>query len=479
MTNSEWSQFLFINIIILTTLFACNINFAFGTDPFLQQKKDRVDEPLPGQNFNINFKHYSGYITVNEDVGRTLFYWFIEADHVDPTSKPLLLWLNGGPGCSSIAFGEAEEIGPFHINSDGKTLYLNPYSWNKVANILYIDSPTGVGFSYSENSSDILNNGDKRTAEDNLIFLQKWFERFPQYKETDFFISVISGESYAGHYVPQLSQVIVKHNSATKQNSINLKGYMVGNALTDDFNDQLGIFQFMWTNGMISDQTFKLLNLLCDFQSVEHPSKSCEKILEIADNELGNIDPYSVFTPPCHGSANQRVKRTHSVGRLRSVYDPCTEKHSTIYFNRPEVQRILHVDPDHKPAKWETCNDVVGINWKDSPRTVLDIYRELIPTGLRIWIFSGNTDAVIPVTSTRYTIAALKLPTVSPWRAWYDDGEVGGWTQEYDGLTFVNVRGAGHEVPLHRPKLALTLFKAFLAGTSMPTLEPLSLTAAY
>ncbi|KAK2421970.1 serine carboxypeptidase [Trifolium repens] len=475
MTNSELSQFLFINIILLGTLFTCNINFAFGTDPFLQQKKDRIVEPLPGQNFNINFKHYSGYITVNEDVGRTLFYWFIEADHVDPTSKPLLLWLNGGPGCSSIAFGEAEEIGPFHINSNG-TLYLNPYSWNQVANILYIDSPVGVGFSYSKNSTDIRNNGDKRTAEDNLIFLLKWFERFPQYKETDFFIS---GESYAGHYVPQLSQVIVKHNSATKQNSINLKGYMVGNAVTDDFNDQLGIFQFMWSSGMISDQTFKLLNLLCDFQSIEHPSKSCEKILEIADNELGNIDPYSVFTPPCHGSANQRVKRTHSIGRLRSVYDPCTESHSIIYFNRPEVQKALHVDPDHKPAKWETCNMEVNTNWKDSPRTVLDIYRELIPTGLRIWIFSGNTDAVIPVTSTRYTIAALKLPTVSPWRAWYDDGEVGGWTQEYDGLTFVNVRGAGHEVPLHRPKLALTLFKAFLAGTSMPTLEPLSLTAAY
>jgi hypothetical protein len=94
-------------------------------------------------------------------------------------------------------------------------------------------------------------------------------------------------------------------------NNIYLCLLQVGNALTDDFNDQLGIFQFMWSSGMISDQTFKLLNLLCDFQSVEHPSKSCEKILEIADNELGNIDPYSVFTPPCHGSANQRVKRTH------------------------------------------------------------------------------------------------------------------------------------------------------------------------
>ncbi|KAI5445775.1 Serine carboxypeptidase-like 29 [Lathyrus oleraceus] len=154
------------------------------------------------------------------------------------------------------------------------------------------------------------------------------------------------------------------------------------------------------------------------------------------------------------------------IRRLRSAYDPCTEKHITIYFNLPEVQRTLHVGPDHKPAKWETCSDVVDINWKDSPRSVLDIYRQLIPTGLRVWIFSSNTDAVIPVTSTRYTINALKLSTV------------GGWTQEYAGLTFVNVRGAGHEVPLHRPKLALTLFKAFLAGTSMPTLELVTLVAA-
>ncbi|XP_050918893.1 serine carboxypeptidase II-2 [Lathyrus oleraceus] len=163
----------------------------------------------------------------------------------------------------------------------------------------------------------------------------------------------------------------------------------------------------------------------CDFQSVAHPSHSCEKILDIADREMGNIDPYSIFTPSCHANDNQLVKMCMScllqgIRRLRSAYDPCTEKHITIYFNLPEVQRTLHVGPDHKPAKWETCSDVVDINWKDSPRSVLDIYRQLIPTGLRVWIFSSNTDAVIPVTSTRYTINALKLSTVSPWRAWYD-----------------------------------------------------------
>jgi len=85
----------------------------------------------------------------------------------------------------------------------------------------------------------------------------------------------------------------------------------VGNALTDDFSDQLGMFQFMWSSGMISDQTFKLLNLLCDFQPVEHPSDSCDKIWDIAYEEMGNIDPYSVFTPPCHANDNHLDKRKH------------------------------------------------------------------------------------------------------------------------------------------------------------------------
>ncbi|PON70422.1 Serine carboxypeptidase-like [Parasponia andersonii] len=445
---------------------------SFSTDPLAQQRLDRV-EKLPGQTFNVSFQHYSGYVTVNEESGRALFYWFIEAVE-DPDSKPLVLWLNGGPGCSSIAFGEAEEVGPFHIEPDAKILYLNPYSWNQVANLLFIDSPVGVGFSYSNTSSDLLNNGDKRTAHDSLEFLLKWFERFPQYKGRDFYIT---GESYAGHYVPQLSQAIVRYNFAKREKAINLKGYMVGNALTDDHHDHLGVFEFMWSAGLISDETYKLLNLLCDFQSFVHTSNSCDKILDIASEELGNIDTYSIYTPACPANvsqSNQLQKRMHRVGRINQKYDPCTEKHSTVYFNSPEVQQALHVNPDHAPSKWETCSDVVSSTWKDSPVSVLDIYHELIHSGLRIWVFSGDTDAVIPITSTRYSIDALKLPTIGPWRAWYDDGEVGGWTQEYAGLTFVSVRGAGHEVPLHRPKQALTLIKSFLSGLSMPSPELVS-----
>ncbi|OVA10301.1 Peptidase S10 [Macleaya cordata] len=467
--------FLILNLVVQLQRGSCTSSFDDNiyhsdiiTNSTNQKDLDRVLK-LPGQSFNVSFAHYSGYVTVNKESGRALFYWFFEAVE-DPSSKPLLLWLNGGPGCSSIAYGEAEEIGPFHIKADGKTLYLNPYSWNQVANVLFLDSPVGVGFSYSNNSKDLLDNGDERTAKDSLAFLSNWLERFPEYKGRDFYIS---GESYAGHYVPQLAETIVKHHWITGDKSINLKGYMVGNALTDDYHDHLGVFQFMWSAGLISDRTFKLLNVYCDFESFIHTSSQCDKMLDIASNELGNIDAYSIYTPSCTGNGqflNKIRRRFHSVARVGEKYDPCTEAHSTVYFNLPEVQKALHVNPAVAPSKWETCSNEINSNWKDSPRSMLPIYKELIGAGLRIWMFSGDTDAVIPVTSTRYSIDALKLPTVSPWRAWYDDGQVGGWTQEYAGLTFVSVRGAGHEVPLHKPKLALALIKAFLSGSPMPTL---------
>ncbi|KAK2989812.1 hypothetical protein RJ640_021981 [Escallonia rubra] len=77
----------------------------------------------------------------------------------------------------------------------------------------------------------------------------------------------------------------------------------------------------------------------------------------------------------------------------------------------------------------------------------------------------GDTDAVLPLTATRYSINALQLKTINHWYAWYDKQQVGGWSQVYEGLNYVTVRGAGHEVPLGRPRLAI-LSLNYLAGTN-------------
>ncbi|GLJ15423.1 hypothetical protein SUGI_0253140 [Cryptomeria japonica] len=427
------------------------------------QERDKITH-LPGQPNNIEFSQYSGYVTVNEQAGRALFYWLTEAT-TNPSSKPLVLWLNGGPGCSSVAYGAAEELGPFHINSDGKTLFLNPYSWNKLANILFLESPAGVGFSYTNTSSDLQTSGDKRTAEDAYVFLINWLERFPQYKYRDFYIA---GESYAGHYVPQLAQVVYRNSKGLQKPVINLKGFMVGNAVTDDYHDLIGTFEYWWSHALISDSTYKLLKDTCDFTSSQHPSDPCQIALNQADMEQGNIDAYSIFTPTCNISGSQRHKlQSHYPWRYKA-YDPCTERYSELYFNQPEVQKAFHANSTGIPYSWSTCSTTLEKYWKDSPRSMLPIYQELIQAGIRIWVFSGDTDAVVPVTATRYSIDALKLPTLVNWYPWYDKGEVGGWTQIYKGLSLVTVRGAGHEVPLHQPRKAFILFNAFLQGKPMP-----------
>lgn len=453
------SQFLVLGFLYLV-LCSC---FSYS---LADQDKDKITV-LPGQPTNVDFNQYSGYVTVNQQAGRALFYWLIESPASrKPESRPLILWLSGGPGCSSVAYGAAEEIGPFRIRPDGKTLYLNPYSWNKLANLLFLESPAGVGFSYTNTTSDLYTAGDGRTAEDAYTFLVNWFERFPQYKHTDFYIA---GESYAGHYVPQLSQIVYERNKGIANPEINFKGFMVGNAVTDDYHDYVGTFEYWWTHGLISDSTYRSLRIACESGSTEHPSLDCMTALKSAEMEQGNIDRYSIFTRPCNGTASLRRNLRGHYPWMSRAYDPCTERYSEVYFNHPEVQKALHANVTGISYPWRTCSEIVGDNWTDSPLSMLPIYKELIAAGLKIWVFSGDTDAVVPVTATRYSIDALKLPTVINWYPWYDNRKVGGWSQVYKGLTFVTVTGAGHEVPLHRPRQAFILFRSFLESKPMPS----------
>ncbi|KAG8651896.1 hypothetical protein MANES_06G035575v8 [Manihot esculenta] len=429
-----------------------------------EQELDRISA-LPGQP-PVSFSQFSGYVTVNEKHGRALFYWFTEATSL-PHEKPLVLWLNGGPGCSSVAYGASEEIGPFRINRTASSLYLSNFSWNSEANILFLESPAGVGFSYTNTSSDLKDSGDKRT-----VFLIRWFSRFPQYKFRDFYIA---GESYAGHYVPQLAKKIHDYNKGHPHPIINLKGFIVGNAVTDNYRDSIGTVTYWWSHSMISDRTYRSILKNCNFKEDNKTSKRCDDSVNYAINhEFGYIDQYSIYTPACIQLKNvttavRSLRLRNSLLQRRVFgYDPCSENYAEKYFNRPDVQKAMHANVTGIPYKWTACSDELIKNWKDSESTMLPIYKELITAGLRIWVFSGDTDSVVPVTATRFSLSHLNLTVKTRWYPWYSDNQVGGWSEVYDGLTFATVRGAGHEVPLFQPRRAFTLFKSFLAEKELP-----------
>lgn len=433
----------------------------------LERDADKI-LALPGQPADVRFKQYSGYVNVHGQDGRALFYWLTEAT-VDAPSKPLLLWLNGGPGCSSIAYGASEEIGPFRINKNGTGLHVNEYSWNKVANLLFLESPAGVGFSYTNTTTNLYNTGDTRTAEDAYVFLVKWFQRFPNYQGREFYIA---GESYAGHYVPQLAKLVYERNRRVSKPYINFRGFLVGNAVTDNKYDNLGTVDFWWSHAIISDSLHSQIRRHCDF-SVAETSTTCSSLMNSVSQQTGHIDPYNIYMPSCSNPLGRNrhhllFKRALFKG-LPEGYDPCIENNAEVYFNRADVQRAFHANTTHIAYPWTACSSTLLRNWQDSALSVLPIYKELIGTGLRIWIFSGDVDSVVPVTATRYSLARLQLKVKTQWYPWYHNEQVGGWTEIYEGLTFATVRGAGHEVPLFQPERALTLISAFLAGQPLPT----------
>lgn len=145
-----------------------------------------------------------------------------------------MLWLNGGPGCSSLT-GLLMELGPCRVQPGGNGTAVNPHSWNNQANIVFLDQPINVGFSYT-NGEQVSNTVD--AANDVYAFLQLFLTTYKQYKDLDFHVT---GESYAGHYVPAIGAKIAAENEAlegmhalgSEKVEIKLTGLAIGNGLTD------------------------------------------------------------------------------------------------------------------------------------------------------------------------------------------------------------------------------------------------------
>eukprot|EP01111_Echinosteliopsis_oligospora_P005467 TRINITY_DN1881_c0_g1_i1.p1 TRINITY_DN1881_c0_g1~~TRINITY_DN1881_c0_g1_i1.p1 ORF type:complete len:459 (-),score=135.72 TRINITY_DN1881_c0_g1_i1:75-1451(-) len=452
---------------ILLVVATCLLSFVVADDQITS---------LPGIE-NVPFAQYAGYINVNETTGRNLFYWFTESRN-DPATDPVILWLNGGPGCSSLG-GLFEELGPFIPNPDGKTLSLNNYSWNMVANVIFLESPSGVGFSYSTNKEDY-QVGDVRTANDSYLFLLSFFQQYPQFAKNPFFVT---GESYGGHYVPNLAKRILDGNKANPPLQINLQGFAAGNAWTDAPLDNYGAAFYWWTHALISDHTFNTLNDTCDFFDIGplagYNPTVCADYQNKASAEMGNIDIYDIYVDVCLSERNPGYHLMKKIAEGDSKYAtsakiitnnkglqyaPCVDDYVTSYLNIDEVKQAIHADSS---ITWTGCASQVNYSYTDLLASMLPVYQDILADGsIRILVYSGDVDAIVPITGTRIWLSKLNLKETAGWRPWIgSSGQVGGYTTKYDGLTFSSVRNAGHLVPGTQPQRALDLISSFFADT--------------
>ncbi|XP_059063481.1 serine carboxypeptidase-like 45 [Cryptomeria japonica] len=435
---------------------------------------------LPGQPA-VPFKQYAGYVTVDRNYDRALFYYFVEAEK-NPSSKPLVLWLNGGPGCSSLGVGAFSENGPFQPS---KTILVqNDYSWNKEANVLYLESPAGVGFSYSNTTSFYEGVNDRRTALDNLVFFIRWFKKFPAYKTRDLYLT---GESYAGHYIPQLAERMLRYNR--KYKIFNLKGVAIGNPLMKFGNDLNARAEFLWSHGLICDQSYKEMVYTCNYSRYVHEfyrhnlSAACNEVNSLISQEVSDfIDNYDVTLDVCLSSIGMQSKTLNSMLFQRKneenpqLPDVCVGDESTTYLNRLDVQEAMNIRLTGAAKQWSPCSRKLHYDHLNLEISTVHLLGELVKAGIRVFVYSGDQDSVIPLTGTRtliYNLAAeLKLNTSAPYRVWFEGNQVGGWTQVYsNSLSYATVRGGSHEVPFSQPERSLVLFKSFLKGEPLPYIK--------
>ncbi|KAK9756278.1 hypothetical protein RND81_01G086400 [Saponaria officinalis] len=459
--------------------------------------KSALVTQLPGFNGIFPSKHYSGYVTIDESHGRKLFYYFVESER-SPAKDPVVLWLNGGPGCSSFD-GYVYEHGPFNFEKSTTEglpkMHINPYSWSKVSNIIYLDSPAGTGYSYSLNQSDYVT-GDLKTASDTHAFLLKWLGIFQEFVANPFFIA---GESFAGIYIPTLASEIIKGLDAGLKPIINLKGYMIGNGVTDEVFDGNALVPFVHGMGLISDDLYQAAVLKCQGKYYDPTSDVCKKILSEIDQQVSQLNMYNILEPCYHGPGKSVLNsgsfktlgqterplpvRVRMFGRawplrasvkagfvltwpqLSNTYSvPCTDDEvASLWLNNQAVRKALHVEEGIAVDPWELCTN--KIEYTHDAGSMIEYHRNLTKRGIRAFIYSGDHDMCVPYTGSEAWTKSLGYKIVDAWRPWFTNNQVAGYTQGYDkNLTFLTIKGSGHTVPEYKPQESLRFYDLFLSG---------------
>lgn len=414
-------------------------------------------------------KQYSGYLDVSEE--RHLFFWFFEARN-NPQTAPVVIWLNGGPGCSSTT-GLFFALGPCVIGEDGKNTTVNEWSWNTNANMLFIEQPAGVGYSY--NTGPTVDNSFV-AADDMWVFLQLFYKRFGGYSRE----LHVAGESYGGTYVPHIARAVWEKNKQVKKNKelekVELASILIGNGLTDPYF-QFGVMHEWLCNGKwkVWDKDSKQCRKLSrDVKTCQRLVKSCEDFdtdlvcgtaasfcfkNEIAIVSYSGLNPYDARLP-CEPSDD-------STGCY-----PSTEW-IVSYLNREDIKKELGASPN---VLFNTCDPAVQnsfIKSGDGARSSAVLLPEMIEDGVRMLIYVGDADLLCPGSGQILWLENLNTTfqetfKTSPRTDFRTHNRTAGFVRTTGGkddagrITYVEIFDAGHMAPHDQPDAALDMFNRWI-----------------
>jgi len=413
-------------------------------------------EPVTDINCDSKAASEAGYYKIEGSSNQNYFYWFFESRSEQKDTDPVLIWLTGGPGCSS-QLALLVENGPCSMK-DGN-LVENPYSWNSNANIMWIDQPTGVGYSYGDKSD--YDSNEEEVGEDLYHFLQAFFEDHPQYQKNAFYVF---GESYGGHYVPNVAHRVWQGNQNNEGLPINLKGLGIGNGLTDP-EIQYGYYTQMATNNSydiacVSDKDAKSMEAatpkcISEIQRCQSSERACKTAQTYCNIELtspfqkSGLNVYDIRIP-CE------------VPGL--CYDFSAQES---FFNDPQVMEALHVNTD-VVSKWESCNMQVNQDFKlDWMVNYQNKLPDMLKDDIDVLIYAGDADFICNWYGNKAWSLALDWSGKDAFNAQEDktfmvNNAAKGELRSANGFTFFRMYEAGHMTPMDQPEATLQMVNTFI-----------------
>ncbi|KAI9845324.1 MAG: hypothetical protein M1837_004946 [Sclerophora amabilis] len=449
-------------------------------------------------------KSFSGYADVERD--QHVFFWFFEARNADPTTAPLTVWINGGPGSSSM-IGLFQEIGPCGVDSDGK-VYDNPYSWSNVSNIIFIDQPTTVGFSYSNPvpayesdsgniivlpndtcpdyilSSDTCGtysspdqaktaNATDAAAPNFWKTLQGFMGTFPEYSRNEINFAT---ESYGGHYGPIFSEYIMAQNSENLHGAhpISVNTLLIGNGWFDPLIQFPAYYNYTVDPGNTYDfQPFnasmasKLYNNLYGTGNCVDQLKACADGKR--DGVCGAADDVCVSEVE---SILSEISNRDEYDIRELMPDPFPYAFYLDYLNTPDVQSAIGAFQTFSESS-PTVSTAFEATGDDSRELgTVKALGSLLKHGVNIVLFHGDADYNCNWLGGEVVSQAVNAPGFST--AGYadistSDHVVHGQVKQSGGFSFARIYDSGHEVPFYQPLVSLSMFERAITGMDIAT----------
>lgn len=415
---------------------------------------------------------------------------YIISTHTNHQPNKTTKHRNGGPGSSSVAFGFWTEHGPYRLQEDAKGVNTYDYSWNQRANVVYVESPSGVGFSYSNKSSGY-NCSDAKSAKMNYLFLQNFLNVFKDFGGSHEIL--LTGESYGGHYIPQLANYIIEQQPSPKWN---VTGFLIGNpGINSDWYYNVNEYAFqtyLWSHALLPQTAWLRSNEACGWDKfltncsmdATEPTPACNAAGKAAYPYIPSTwDPYDIYAPTCHEKEEDAIKRGIKIIRgsefvaqntpflvhlkekygLDTEYNPCINNWTPEYMNRKDVMESVHV---YKQPHGEWPRHPTGWTYGSELADVAKLFPTFFEKrpDWKISVVSGDADAAVPFIGSQRWIECLGREVVKDWSNWFMNQDVAGSVKIFDGITFQTVKDCGHTIPTYCPQAGYEFFDAFRTG---------------